>query len=1360
MGSRWFRRKHVQPSTPLAELPPRAELFSVAQLQQHARTLAGWHQLAPPGHDRDNMLLARLAANEDALREAYELIADVVKRAQKITPAAEWFLDNYHLVEEQIRTARLHLPRGYSRELPRLAHAPASGTPRVYDLADELISHSHGRVDRGRLTAFIQPYQEIQPLCVGELWAIPIMLRLALLENLRRVVANISDGRRERERAIVWSDRLVALGNEDPSRVVLVLAELVREDVRLSEPFISELASRLRGQGVGLAFATAWLEQWLTDHGQTLEHVLARVSQDQASAQVAISNSIGSLRALGAIDWQDFVEEVSALERELLADPSHTYAKMDFATRDRYRHVVEAISRHSARSEPEVARLAIELARASAPPDDHVGVFLIGAKRHLLEHAAGVSRSFRILRARPGRGWRLLIYLGTIALITALATWAAAPMLAPGLDRGAVIAALLLLALCSSQLAIALVHWAVTLWVSPSLLPRLDFSGGLPPDQRTLVAVPCMLGDERDIDEQLEALEVRFLANRDPNLHFALLTDFRDSPSERTDTDAVLLQHMVAGIEALNRAHAEAGAPFLLFHRARRHNPREGVWMGWERKRGKLEQLNDALRGDAGGFDTIVGELDRLQDVHYVIVLDADTQLPRDSARLLAATLAHPLNRPRFDAKRGRVVDGYAILQPRVGVTMESAAQSRFAALFGSEPGIDPYTRAVSDVYQDLFDEGSFVGKGIYDVDAMRLAVGGCLPENRVLSHDLLEGSYCRAGLVSDVMLFEDHPAAYAVDVSRRHRWMRGDWQITPWLGWRVPAALARGAARVANPIDLLSKWKIFDNLRRSLVPVAAVALLVVAWMLGRSAGFVTLAVVLIAVVPGLLSAAAALVRRPSELGWGKHTTMVLAAMARQLVRELIGLASLPHDAWLGIDAIARTLWRVMISRRRLLQWRTASDAQRNARSGLLASYVASWSAPTLALAVTGVLAWRTPQMLLIAGPMLLAWLGAPALTWWLSRPTRRRPIALSQRARLFLAVLARRTWHFFATYVAAEDNFLPPDNFQEDPPRGIAHRTSPTNIGLSLTASLAAYDFGYLDVAELIARTTRTFAAMDRLERHRGHFYNWYDTTTLQPLAPLYISTVDSGNLSAHLITLAVGLEQIAGDAIVRPQLFEGLAATLEVIADAPLGAVTPEPLRAALEQLRAALADELREPARTLTGVRARLRGLQSLGEQLAAAAVEVQRPVLSAWTESWTREHAAALAELDHVAPWTTTLADASQPIDAAAEHDEIVSWHQLAHGGAEAMPAGPLRDALALGAARARERISGLVALAGRARALAEAEYGFLYDRERRLLSIGFSLSEHRLDASFYDLLASEARLASYLAIAHGQLPQEH
>ncbi|HEY0476001.1 MAG TPA: hypothetical protein VGD37_00670, partial [Kofleriaceae bacterium] len=634
----------------LHEAPLRAELFSVGQLERHARTIAGWHELAPArGHD--DWLLARLGDNEVALREAYALITDAVQRGRQITPAAEWFIDNYHLIEDQIRTARRHLPRAYNRELPRLANAPVPGTPRVYHLALELISHAHGRVDAEGLRAFVASYQEILPLRLGELWAIPIMLRLALLENLRRVVTAVTDGRRDREAAADWVARVLAVATPSSTDVVLVLAELIEANPPLTTAFVAELASRLQAQGSALAFPMSWLEQRLAESGETVEHVFELATQSQAADQVSIGNSIGSLRFLGANDWRDFVESMSTVERALRGDP--VYATMDFATRDRYRHAVEAIARHSPASEDSVAQAAVRLATEHDGRTGHVGYFLIDRGRRVLERAVGMRRSPAQLARGACGAMRHAIYGGAIAAVTAIATiglaWIAP--LEPSLAWCA------LLAFCAGDLAVALVHWAATLFVTPRLLPRLEFSSGIPVAHRTLVAVPAMLTDAAEIDELVEALEVRFLANRDPNLGFALVSDFRDARTETTDADDALVQHAASAIAALG-ARYPASAGFFLLHRARRWNPRERLWMGWERKRGKLEQLNEALRGNLGGFATVVGPVAQLAGVKYVIALDADTGLVRDSARVLAATLAHPLNRPCFDEACGRITEG------------------------------------------------------------------------------------------------------------------------------------------------------------------------------------------------------------------------------------------------------------------------------------------------------------------------------------------------------------------------------------------------------------------------------------------------------------------------------------------------------------------------------------------------------------------------------------------------------------------------------------------------------------------------------------------------------------------------------
>jgi len=1314
----------------------RAELFSVSQLERHARTIAGWHELSSArGHDHDDWLLERLGENEAALHDAYVLISEAVQRGRQITPAAEWFIDNYHLIEEQIRTARRHLPRAYNRELPRLANAPAPGTPRVYHIALELISHAHGRVDTEGLRAFVASYQEIQPLRLGELWAIPIMLRLALLENLRRVVMAVTAGRREREAAADWVARMPTVGATNSTDVVLVLADLIDANPPLTNAFVAELASRMQAQGSALVFPMSWLEQRLAESGQTVEHVFELATQSQAADQVSIGNSIGSLRFLGATDWRDFVESMSVVERTLRGNPG--YAAMDFATRDRYRHLVEAIARRSTVSEDAVARVAVRLASEGQGRTAHVGYFLIDQGRRVVERAVHMRRSLgQRLRGACGT-LRLPVYGGAIAAVTTITTIALVA-LAP---IEATIAWCTLLATCASELAVGVVHWAATLLVQPQILPRLDFKAGIPAEHRTLVAVPAMLTDAAEIDELVEALEVRFLANHDPNLGFALVTDFRDAATETTDGDDALLARATAAIEALD-AKYQAHGGFFLFHRARKWNLRERAWMGWERKRGKLEQLNDALRGELELF-TVVGPVARLADIKYVIALDADTGLPRDSARVLASTLAHPLNRPHYDEARGRVTEGYAILQPRVGVSMASISRSPFARLFGGRAGIDPYTRAVSDVYQDVFVEGSFIGKGIYDVDAVRRAIGGRLPDNRVLSHDLLEGAYARSALVSDVLLVEDFPSSHAADVARRHRWIRGDWQITAWLLRRVPG---RGA-RIANPISGLSQWKILDNLRRSVMPIALVTLLVLGWTLG-AAWFATIAVLAIALVPSSVAALGSLSRRPADQPRGHHLREVLGGAMLQLVREAFWLACLPFDAVQSIDAIARSGLRVFVTRRKLLEWRTASDAQRSKGVGLFGSFAEMWIGP--ALAVTAV-AYLEPGALLAASPLLLLWTLAPVWSWWSSQPNDLAGPQLATADREFLRTIARRTWRFFETYVVAEDNFLPPDNVQEAPPRGAAHRTSPTNIGMSLVANLAAYDFGYVAAGDLIARTTRTFATLDRMQRYRGHFYNWYDTTTLEPLRPMYVSTVDSGNLAGHLLTLAAGLDELAERAT-QPAL-TGLGETLDVLAE--LAATWPEVVRE-VAHVRA----ELTATSRATEDVHALLQRLATLAHELVRVVAARHEPEPTWWARAFEAHCKQLLDELVLLAPWALLPRVADPAIRAILDGPLTLAATARLDLTVPAVDDPPLRAAVTLASERALERLAELRALSLRCHELADLDYEFLYDRSRHLLAIGYSVADHRLDASFYDLLASEARLASFIAIAQGKLPQEH
>lgn len=1388
------------------EQPLRDELYSVDQLDRHAKTLAGWHEVTVSGGRRgSDRLLPRLSANEDLLREAYGLVTDAVKLGRRITPAAEWFLDNYHLIEEQIRTARRHLPRGYSRELPQLSNGPSAGYPRAYAIALELISHVDGRVDAESLRAFVASYQSVAPLRLGEIWAIPIMLRLALLENLRRVVVRVAAGRRDRERAAYWIDRMLEVAAKAPAEVVLVLAEMVKENPPLSTAFIAEFASRMQGQGTALIFPITWLEHRVAEQGQSIETVFQQASQSQAADQVSIGNSIGSLRFLGAMEWRDFVETMSGVEHILRTDPAGVYPSMDFITRDQYRHAVEEIARHSPRAEDEVAHQAVELARHNVDHDGdgeqirsrttHVGYFLVGAGRQVLEQWAGLRFTPDRLLRQFGRRFPLATYLGSIFLTTAAITGVAALWAARhGLGHSGLAAWVVLLFICASQLAVALIHWETMLLVRPRILPRMDFSKGIPPEHRTIVAVPTIITDSQEIDDSLDALEVRFLANRDENLRFALLTDFADAAAEKLVEDEALLQRVSDGIEALNAkycggvqkkvdgdgraageefGHIKECGHFFLFHRARRWNAKENVWMGWERKRGKLEDFNGALRGETGRFDSIVGPTDRLEGIQYVITLDSDTQLPRDSGRQLVGTLAHPLNRPHYDEKLGRVTEGYGVLQPRVGISMPSANRSRFARLFAGEPGIDPYTHAVSDVYQDVFEEGSFIGKGIYDLDMFRRAIGGRLPENRVLSHDLLEGGHARSGLVSDVLLFEEYPWSYPADVSRRYRWIRGDWQITPWLLRRVPGANGR---RVRNPISGLSRWKILDNVRRSLMPGMLLALLIFGWFLPGSALFYTFAVIGILLLPAVLNGATELTRRPGDLPLILHARLVAYSITRQVLQQGFALACLPYDAFMSLDAIGRTMVRLLVTGRGLLEWRTARDAQRTACSDISGCYASMWVLPLTGILAAVALSLFRPGALMVAAPVIGLWFVSPAIAFWLSRratPPRRH---LTADDLAFLGTISRRTWRFFETFVGPVDNYLPPDNFQEDPPQGAAHRTSPTNIGLLLLANLAAYDFGYIPVGDVIERTARTLATLDKLQRYRGHFYNWYDTRTLEPLRPLYISTVDSGNLAGHLLTLAAGLDELAVRKIFRPAVFAGLGSTLDLLFEAARGSGAAQmEVIARLERLR----DNMRTAPRTLSDFQVIVQQLSAAAGDLASAIQPNADGEMKWWAQALERECGLFWEDLSQLAPWVEMVQRAGptefgELRDVLRQFDEGPTIIDVARMESTLLPAidtaigaagvkdrfTALRATVVRASENAAKRVSELRQLALRCRELADIDYGFLYDKDRHVLNIGYHIAERRLDVGFYDLLASEARLTSFVAIAQGKLPQEH
>ncbi|MDP3586198.1 MAG: glucoamylase family protein [Thiobacillus sp.] len=1322
----------------------RSELFSIEQLKRHAVTLAGKHRIDT--HTGPDRLLPRLADNERVLLAAYDVVTAAALPGQRIVPAEAWLLDNFYLIEQQIGLARRHLPRGYSRQLPRLAEGPLAGFPRIYDLALELISHMDGRVDSDNATQFIAAYQTIEPLKLGELWAFPIMLQLALLENLRRVGVRIAQRREERDAAITWADRMLAAAETDPKQLIHLLAAFAHADVPLTAPFVEEFYDRLQAQGAAMAFVQTWVEQKLLEQGVTATELSETAGRVAAANQISIANSIGSLRFIGAMDWKQFVESLSVVEQTLREDPLDNYAQQDFATRDRYRHVVEDVARRSTVSEWAVAREAITLAQTAAAQHGpearsaHVGYYLIDHGRPQLERAVACRLPLKSRISRAGRHLRLFGYLGPIALLTAGVVAVVLSALG-GVDlhdpRGWLLALPLLIA--ASALAAPLVNLLVTLVMPPRALPRLDFSHGIPDRHRTMVIVPTLMIRPEDVDTLLEAMEIRYLGNRDPNLFFALLTDFADAPEETLPGDAALLEHARTAVEALNETYRDdRPCIFYLFHRPRLWNPFERVWMGYERKRGKLEQFNARLRGEAQtAFSDIVGDPSLLESIQYVITLDTDTQLPRDAAHTLVGNLAHPLNRPVFDAAKGRIVEGYAILQPRASISLTSAGQSRFTRLFAGDSGLDPYTREVSDVYQDVFGEGSFVGKGIYDVDAFRQAVDGRFPDNLILSHDLLESGYARSALVTDVELIEEHPASVSSEASRRHRWIRGDWQLAGWLlPWVPGPSLGAKTKRQANPLSALSWWKLFDNLRRSLVAPALLILLAGGWLLGPGPAWLwTLLVVTVVFLPSVLSSLIELVRKPDERDWLVHLNLTAKSAGRPLMLALLNLAFLPYDTRIALGAILRSGVRMLFTRRGLLLWQLPAYARRNARQSLGDFFREMWTAPLLALVLAVALAATLPLSApawLAAAPLLLLWLLSPVAGWWISRPLAAPVPGLSADQEAFLRSAARRTWRYFADFVGPADNWLPPDNFQQKPAPAIASRTSPTNIGMSLLADLAAVDFGYLTVGECLQRIDNTLASMEKLERYRGHFYNWYDTRTLQPLHPQYVSSVDSGNLAGSLLTLQAGLAELKTQPVLAALALQGLQDTLTVLAEQLPSAPAPE-LAKKIALLQDSLHGLLQDgPPQTPEAATRVLEKIQRVGGTLAEAVP----------TETGIE---------DELYYWARAF-----DLQVRALRDELATLVPGAWKGS----AMPTRFELAGAGTPAQAQIERIDALILRCRALAAMDFEFLYDAACGLLTIGYDVGERRRDPSCYDLLASEARLASFLLIAQGQLPQKH
>jgi cyclic beta-1,2-glucan synthetase len=1139
--------------------PIRGEVLGADRLAKYARSIARKHRLLPPKKQRGmGPLLQRLDDTRKVLEEVHDRLAEVAERGVDISPAGEWLLDNFYIVDEHIREIRTNLPGGYYQELPKLATGTLAEYPRVYDVAIELIAHTEGHVSLENITLFVGEYQKVATLKMGELWAIPTMLRLGLVENIRRMTLRVDSRLDEVEVADEWAERLMAANERSPAALTAGLAEFIDSHPPFTPAFVTRFLHQIRGYQANFT-PLIWLEQWIAEDGPTAEEAVTRSNRRIAATQVTVANCITSLRTIARLDWNDFVESQSATEKILRKDATGDYARMAFATRDQYRHVVENIAKRTKLTEEEVASAALALAVTSEKAKSrtsHIGYYLVSDGLYELERETGYlppfgERVYRWTQKNPNRLYFSGIAVATFAMLAAIFS------LAGSVAIESVVLVLLAL-LPASEIGIGVVNQLVTLLMPPRTLPKLEFRDeGIPDEYRAAVVVPTLFGSVKAVEEALEHLEVQYLANRDRNLFFAILSDYTDSATETREDDGKILDAAVTGIRYLNLKYSSDGPDvFYLFHRRRFWNPQQGVWMGWERKRGKLGQFNRFLRGQAeDAFSTIVGDTVALKNIRYVITLDSDTVLPRDAAQMLAGTIAHPLNRAEYDSEIGRIVRGYGILQPRVGVSLTSAYASYFAAIHSGHPGVDPYTTAVSDVYQDLFSEGSFTGKGIYDVDAFEQATHGRFPENTLLSHDLIEGAYSRAALATDIEVYDDYPARYLTYTRRKHRWIRGDWQLLQWLRDTVPGP----EGPTPNRLSAISRWKIFDNLRRSLIEISQLVLLIAGWfVLPGLATMWTLLVLGVIAFPWVLSLVLAAVRPPRDQSWVAYYAAVSRDAVVSAQQFVLAVTFLPHQAVVSADAIIRTLIRLTVTKKKLLEWQTASQVERGMSGSRVEVWRRMWPVVAIGLVIAlailmkeGNLAGSAIQtrLLLLSAtvPLIVLWLVSPAIALGLSAPATPRELRLTEGERSLTLRYAKLHWNFFEHFVTEDTQWLAPDNFQEDPDPIVAGRTSPTNIGLQCLSIVSAYDLRLIELEGAIERLERVFRSLERMRRYRGQFYNWYNLTDLRVLEPAYISTVDSGNFAGHLIALKQACYQMIKTLDCTPEQAKRLQAIAE---------------------------------------------------------------------------------------------------------------------------------------------------------------------------------------------------------------------
>lgn len=1364
------------------------------ELDDHAKKIALEHTVSKKKL-LINWPVPRMNDNYYFILSVYKRLNEDIQKKSAVTPSAEWLLDNFYIVEEQVKVLRQEVSKKNYLRLPVLRSGQYKGYARIFAITADLMAHTDGQIDETILMDYLKAYQSHNILFDREIWAIPTVMRLVLIENVRALCENIKNTQIEWHKADEMYGQWIKSEAKAPEKASAALIEYLKTMDSINPSFIEHLSFRLRRSGRNYALVMRDIDSALVRMGLTIEKVTHKEHIAQSVNTVSMSNCITSFRYFGTLDFADLFEATSTVEQILRQDPDGVYPQMDVASRGHYRSRVEEIAAIYGVSETHIAGEALELARLAYMNGDclsddtlarrtwHVGYYLIGDGMKALGDRQEKTRHPLINKLGIDNRFLKSLYIGSIITITvilsAVAAWYTVCSATGNALLLSIIAGIVVL-IPASEIAVSLVNWIICKALRPAFFPRLELKSGIPDDLKTIVVVPTLLPDPDRVDELLKNLETHYLTNRESNLFFALIGSFQDADCAVTSEDDSIIDAAISGTRELNQKYAAPDRDIFYFcHRERQHNEKNGKWIGWERKRGTLMEFNDLLLGSCEtSFKYLSFDTGRLSDIKYIITLDSDTILPMGMAKKMVGAMSHPMNRPVIDKKRNVVTSGYGIMQPRVEADIISANKSLFSRIFADQGGIDPYANAISDVYQDLFGEGIFNGKGIYDLSAFQTVLKDAIPEDSVLSHDLLEGSYARTALVSDLKLIDAFPSTYNAYAARMHRWVRGDWQLLPLLFSRI---YDHSHNRIPNPLSLLSKWKIFDNLRKSLVaPTLVLLAMLIFSALSGSIAFWLGFFFLSAQLPLVMAFLKFLFSPWFQNGKTKRHMPQIIGLKAAFLQGLLAFIFLPYQACLMINAISLTLVRVFITKKNLLQWITSADVERTQKDSLQ-SYMtkmgASFWAALILFALSVVF---KPETVAPGMTFLLFWASAPYVACMTSRERKKTEYIIEPEESRYLRKIARKTWRYFEEFVNVKTGYLAPDNYQEDPPRGVACRTSPTNIGLGLLAALSARDFGYIGTLELVNLIDKSVTTMEGLPKWNGHLYNWYDTRTLKSLRPAYVSTVDSGNLACYLITLEQGLLGYLNSPLTNPVILSGILDTLSCAGQED----------SAVYRKISYISEHCNKSPTDIMlwiGALDKITGSETLTD------VKV-----SAWKTKVESMAKLFKREITELMPHTYLLEKISEeffienfPQEVSPDFDKLIMLlcrdnnvlelpevyacaacsagfmiRQMkekeindAHPGLRFLI--ELEETLARGANNASQFVGKFRALIRRVHELAERmDFKPFYVKKKQLFSIGYNAEENELTNSYYDLLASEARQASYISIARGEIPESH